>query len=70
MIRDYKIGDEVAINLGSAADPFKGKVVAILALPGWLFRNYVVALETEIDPLLEVRSANNMSLWDNANEPI
>lgn len=60
---DYKIGDEVAINLGCEADPFKGEIVAVLDLPGWMFRNYVVALETAMDPLLEVRSALHMSLW-------
>lgn len=61
---DYKVGDEVAISLGSDADPFKGEIVAVLDLPGWMFRNYVVSLETEMDPLLEVRSALHLSTWD------
>ena len=64
MAREYKIGDEVAINLGVESDPFKGEVVAILDLPGWMFLNYVISLETEMDPLLEVRSALNMSPWE------
>lgn len=65
MVQDYKVGDQVAINLGTdGADPFKGEVVAVLDLPGWIFRNYVVALETEMDPLLEVRSALHMSPWE------
>ena len=66
-MRDYKVGDHVAINLGVDADPFKGEVVAVLDLPGWAFLNYVVALETEMDPLLEVRSANRLSPWDMAD---
>jgi len=61
---EFKIGDRVGINLGvDGADPFKGEVVAILDLPGWMFVNYVVALETEMDPLLEVRSGYNLYLW-------
>lgn len=64
---DYKIGDKVAINLRECDDdtnPFEGEIVAVLELPGWAFRNYVIALETEMDPLLEVRSGNKISLWD------
>lgn len=62
---EFKIGDHVAINLGiDGADPFKGEIVATLDLPGWAFRNYVVSLETEMDPLLEVRSGFAISLWD------
>lgn len=64
MSRDYKIGDQVAVDLGNDADPFLGVVVAVLDLPGWCIRNYVVALETEMDPLLEVRSANNLRPWE------
>lgn len=60
---DYKIGDKAWIHLAGGGDsnPFLGKVVAILDLPGWCIRNYVIALETEMDPLLEVRSANAMT---------
>ena len=69
MAREYKIGDEVTINLGVESDPFKGEVVAVLDLPGWMFLNYVVSIETEMDPLLEVRSALHMSPWDFQQRP-
>lgn len=67
---EFKIGDQVAIELPGAdeANPFKGEIVAVLDLPGWMFVNYVVALETEMDPLLEVRSGYGLSLWD-AHDP-
>jgi hypothetical protein len=63
---EFKVGDQVAIDLpgGDSANPFKGEVVAVLDLPGWMFINYVVSLETEMDPLLEVRSGYALSLWD------
>lgn len=63
---EFKIGDQVAITLSGAddANPFKGEVVAILELPGWMFKNYVVALETEMDPLLEVRSGYALHPWE------
>jgi endogenous inhibitor of DNA gyrase (YacG/DUF329 family) len=65
MMREFEVGDRVAINIGiDEADPFEGEVVAVLDLPGWAFKNYVVALETEMDPLLEVRSGNRLSPWD------
>lgn len=65
---EFKVGDQVAVILGiDGADPFKGEVVATLDLPGWAFRNYVVALETEIDPLLEVRSGYALHPWELAN---
>lgn len=62
---EFKIGDRVAINLSECDDsnPFEGEIVAVLDLPGWMFVNYVVALETEMDPLLEVRSGYKLSLW-------
>lgn len=63
---EFKVGDHVAIDLPGldSANPCKGEVVAVLDLPGWMFVNYVVALETELDPLLEVRSGYALNLWD------
>lgn len=62
---EFKVGDRVAVDLagGGEANPFQGEVVAVLDLPGWMFVNYVVALETEMDPLLEVRSGYALSAW-------
>lgn len=65
---EFKVGDQVAIDLPGleSANPCKGDVVAVLDLPGWMFKNYVVAIETGMDPLLEVRSGNRIWLWDAA----
>jgi hypothetical protein len=41
--------------------------VAVLDLPGWAFTNYVIEIDTHLDPLLKVRSALTMS--DAADKP-
>ena len=61
-MQEFKNGDKVWIDLGVESDPHLGEVVAVLDLPGWCHKNYVVALETEMDPLLEVRSPHAIRL--------
>lgn len=53
----FEIGDDAWIFLGHhEGNMTKGKVVAFLDLPGWGFRNYVIEIDTPIEPLLEVRA--------------
>ena len=57
MIDTFEIGDDAWIWLSNhSGEMTKGKVVAFLDLPGWGFRNYVIEIDTHIDPLLEVRA--------------
>lgn len=63
-MQDFKVGDKVWIDLGCESDPFLGDVVAVLALPGWCHKNYVVAIETEMDPLLEVRAPHAITRYE------
>lgn len=58
---EYAVGDDAWIYVGDhQGDMSHGKVVAVLDLPGWGIRNYVVEIDTPMDPLLEVRSASMM----------
>ena len=53
----YKVGDDAWIYCGNhQGEMTKGRVVHVFSLPGWAIpEHYVVEIETEIDPLLEVR---------------
>jgi len=54
----FEIGEEAWIYLhGHQGEMTKGKVVAILDLPGWGHPNYVIEIDTPMDPLLEVRGS-------------
>jgi hypothetical protein len=58
---DYAVGDAAWIYLGNHdGELTEGKVIAVLDLPGFGMRNYVIQIDTEIDPLLEIRSAFTM----------
>ena len=53
----YEIGEACHVWVdGHQGETMEGKVVAVLDLPGWSFPNYVIEIETHIDPVLEVRS--------------
>lgn len=53
----YEIGDDAWIYIRDhEGERTKGKVVAVLDLPGWGGLNYVIEIETSMDPLLEVRA--------------
>ncbi len=59
---DYKVGDDAWIYLGNHQGVMtKCKVIALLDnLPGWSFRQYVVEIDSHIDPILEIRSSSTM----------
>jgi hypothetical protein len=59
----YKVGDKVCIWLpGHTGERTQGTVVYVLNLPGWLNPQYVVEVQTEIDPLLEVRGGSFLEI--------
>ena len=61
MKTEYQIGDNAWIYLpGHDGNRTLGVVVFILDLPGWSVRNYVIEIDTPMDPLLEIREAGAM----------
>jgi hypothetical protein len=68
---EYRVGDEAWIfGVGRGSDMTKGRVIAALELPGYSFKNYVIEIDTHIDPLLEIRSAMTMRPQDPRVESI
>lgn len=62
MKKDWKVGDTAYCYVGSNQGKLsEGKIVAVLELPGYSYLNYVIKIDTHIDPLLEVRCAMTMS---------
>ena len=57
MDQGWKLGDTVWIYLPGCDGRQSGKIVHIFELPDWQpgTKHYVIELETEMDPLLEVR---------------
>lgn len=62
MKQPFNVGDEAWLYLAHhKGERTKGKVIAILDLPGYAFLHYVVEIPTHIDPLLEIRE--DWTLW-------
>lgn len=58
---DYKVGDDAWIYVSHhRGEMTKGKVVALLDLPDYSYRHYVIEVPTSVDPLLEVRCSVTM----------
>jgi ribosomal protein L24 len=60
----YEKGDDVWIHVGSTPGKLsKGTVLEVLDLSehGYSFLNYLIEIQTSIDPILEVREAMTMS---------
>lgn len=63
MKNKYEIGDPVWIYMAfHDGELTKGKVVHAFSLPSWCIpEHYVIEIETEVDPVLEIREPNTMS---------
>lgn len=64
--KEYNIGDDVwiyGISITNTNKITKGKVISILDLSnqGYADTQYVIAVPTEIEPLLEIRTWHNIS---------
>ena len=63
--KEYKIGDNAwvyGVSSGAGFNkPVKGKVVHAMEIDGFSGVHYVVAIDTEIEPLLEVRTWETLS---------
>ena len=61
---DYSVGDTVwiyGINVSKGNKITKGKIVHKFEIPNFSEVHYIVAVPTEIEPLLEVRTWHNIS---------
>lgn len=60
----FNLGDDAWIYLSNhQGELTKGKVIAELDLPGYGFKNYVIEIDTSVDPLLEIR-APGLGMYD------
>ncbi len=63
-MQKFKVGDDAWIWIGNHQGKLtKGKVIAELDLPGYSFKQYVIEIDTPVDPLLEIR-APGLGMFD------